>query len=59
VIFTALASNFNLPPGKDSVTITDSNKADDAKLSASLASWNHVNNSSPSLYDGATYNNVK
>jgi K+-transporting ATPase ATPase A chain len=25
---------------------------------ASAASWNHVNNSSPSLFEGGTYNNV-
>jgi len=42
MLFTSLASNLNLPPGGSSVT----------------ASWNHVNNSSPSLNYGATYNNV-
>jgi K+-transporting ATPase ATPase A chain len=58
LLFTALAANCNLPPGKDAVTITDANKADEAKLMATAASWNHVNNSSPSLFNGATWNNV-
>ena len=58
VIFTAIASNLNIPPGKDSITITDANKKDEAKLMASAASWNHVNNSSPSVFEGGTYNNI-
>jgi K+-transporting ATPase ATPase A chain len=55
--FTALSANMNLPPGKDSATFTDAQKADEAKLPPT-AKWNHVNNSSPSNYYGATYNNV-
>jgi K+-transporting ATPase ATPase A chain len=58
VVFTALASNLSLPPGKDSVTITDVNKKEEAPLMASAAFWNHINNSSPSLFEGATYNNI-
>lgn len=58
IFFAALASNCNLPPGSSAVTITEANKGDEARLMASKASWNHVNNSSPSLFEGATYNNV-
>jgi K+-transporting ATPase ATPase A chain len=58
VFFTAMASNLNLPPGKNSVTITDANKKDEPRLAASMASWNHVNSSSPSVFEGGTYNNV-
>lgn len=60
VIFTALGSNINLPPGKDSVTFTDKQAAEEAKFVQEhpLATWNHVNNSSPSNYYGATWNNV-
>ena len=57
LVFTALGANVTLPPGKDSATFTDAQAADEAKLPA-MASWNHVNNSSPSNYYGATYNNV-
>jgi K+-transporting ATPase ATPase A chain len=56
--FTALSANLNIPPGSNSVTITDTTKKDEPALAASLASWNHVNNSSPSVYNGSTYNNV-
>ena len=58
IFFTALATNFNLPPGSNSVTITDANKGDEARLMAGKGSWNHVNSSSPSQFEGATYNNV-
>lgn len=58
VIFTSIASNANFPPGKDSVTVADSDKKTEAKLAGSAASWNHVNGSSPSQYEGRTYNNV-
>jgi K+-transporting ATPase ATPase A chain len=58
VLWTALASGCNLPPGKDSVTITDANKDQEAGLLASAAGWNHVNGSSPSNFYGATWNNV-
>lgn len=57
LLFTALAANANLPPGAGSATFTDKQVADEAKLPA-LASWNHVNNSTPSNYYGATWNNV-
>jgi K+-transporting ATPase ATPase A chain len=60
VIFTALGANLNFPPGKDSVTFTDKQAADEQKFQAAhpAAAWNHVNNSSPSNYYGATWNNV-
>ncbi len=58
LIFTAVSTNLSLPPGEAPVTIADANRADDAGLSASTAAWNHVNGSSPSLYDGATWNNT-
>ena len=57
LVFTSLGANLNLPPGKDSATFTEAQKADEAKLPA-FASLNHVNGSSPSNYYGATYNNV-
>jgi len=60
VVWTAFGANVNLPPGKDSVTFTDKQAADEAKLLAEhpTAAWNHVNTSSPSNYYGATWNNV-
>jgi K+-transporting ATPase ATPase A chain len=60
VAWTALGANVNLPPGKDSVTFTDKQAADEQKLLAAhpAAFWNHVNGSSPSNYYGATWNNV-
>jgi K+-transporting ATPase ATPase A chain len=60
VVWTAFGTNVNLPPGKDSVTFTDKQAADEAKLLAEhpTAAWNHVNTSSPSNYYGATWNNV-
>ncbi len=54
--FTAMGANYNLPPGATSQTFTDKQTADEAKLPAQ-AQWNHVNNSSPSNYYGAMYNN--
>jgi K+-transporting ATPase ATPase A chain len=59
VFWAAFASNVNLPPGT-SQTFTDAQKAEEAKLLQThpTAAWNHVNNSSPSLYYGPTYNNV-
>jgi K+-transporting ATPase ATPase A chain len=59
-VWTAFGANVNLPPGKDSVTFTDKQAADEAKLLAEhpAAAWNHVNGSSPSNYYGATWNNV-
>jgi K+-transporting ATPase ATPase A chain len=60
VVWTAFGTNVNLPPGKDSVTFTDKQAADEADLLAKhpAAAWNHVNTSSPSVYYGATWNNV-
>ena len=55
--FTAIGANATLPPGKDAVTFTDKQATDEARLPA-IASWNHVNNSSPSNYYGAMYNNT-
>ena len=57
LFFTAVGANFSLPPGATSQTFTEKQQRDEAKLPA-LAGWNHVNNSSPSNYYGATYNNV-
>jgi len=57
VLWTAAGANLNLPPGGTSQTYTEAQAGDEAKVPA-LASWNHVNNSSPSNYYGATYNNV-
>jgi len=58
LFWTALATNVNLPPGPETVTITAANRQAEPPLLASAAAWNHVNNSSPSLFEGATYNNV-
>jgi len=52
LLFTALGASLNVPPGQSPVAITD------AKALPASARWNHVNNSSPSLYLGATHNNV-
>jgi K+-transporting ATPase ATPase A chain len=57
VFWTAAGANLNLPPGGTSQTFTEAQAGEEAKLPA-LASWNHVNNSSPSNYYGSTYNNV-
>ncbi len=58
--FSAISSNANIAPGKDSQTFTDKQTGDEEKLLKDnpRAAWNHVNNSSPSNYYGATYNNV-
>ena len=55
--FTALSANLNLPPLKASETFTDKQAKDEAGM-VWTAQLNHVNNSSPSNYYGATYNNV-
>ncbi len=60
--FTALGANLNLPPGSNSVSITDANKSDAAKLAATSASWNRIdnlglNNGASDEFYGATYNN--
>jgi len=60
VVWTALGANLKLPPGDASRTFTDAQQADERALLAAhpTAAWNHVNTSNPSLYYGATYNNV-
>jgi K+-transporting ATPase ATPase A chain len=60
VLWTAPAANLNLPPGAGSQSFDDAHKADEQALLRAhpTAAWNHVNTSSPSLYYGATYNNV-
>jgi len=55
--FTALSTNLNLPPLKASETFTDKQAKDEAGM-VWTGKLNHVNNSSPSNYYGATYNNV-
>ena len=57
LVFTALGANVTFPPGTSSQSFAAEQAADEAKLPA-LAAWNHVNNSSPSNYYGATYNNI-
>jgi K+-transporting ATPase ATPase A chain len=60
LFFSATAANLDLPPGATSVTFTDKQRADEEKLlqQSPLAAWNRVNNSSPSNFLGATYNNI-
>ncbi len=60
VAWTALGLNTSLPPGSSSRSFTDAQAGDERKLLAAqpAAGWNHVNTSSPSLYEGATWNNV-
>ncbi len=60
VAWTALGLNTSLPPGPSSQSFTDAQAADEQKFLAAqpAAAWNHVNTSSPSLYEGATWNNV-
>jgi len=55
-IFTAMASNISFSPESSSVSAID--KSEEARLMDSGAFWNHVNGSSPAVFDGATYNNV-
>ncbi len=55
VLWTSLATNMNVPPGANSVTATGPQQA---QLLNSRAVWNHVNNSTPGLFEGATYNNI-
>lgn len=59
-IWTALGANANLPPGKEPMTFAAAHKADEDRFLQShrVASWNHVNNSEPSTYEGGTWNNV-
>ena len=61
--FTALGTNLNIAPGKDSATFTDAKKADETRLLAAspTAAWNFwpggAYGGSDTAY-GATYNNV-
>lgn len=58
--WAALGSNVKLPPGNASQSFAEDQKSDEERLLQAhpAAFWNHVNNSSPSNYYGATYNNV-
>src|SRR5262249_44732938 len=60
MLWTAPGANLDLPPGATSQSFTDAQAADERALLRAhpAAGWNHVNTSSPSLYYGATYNNV-
>ena len=60
VLWTGLAVNLSLPPGGTSQSFTDAQRTDEQALLRAhpSAAWNHYNTSSPSLYYGATYNNV-
>jgi potassium-transporting ATPase potassium-binding subunit len=60
VLWTGVGANLELSPGKDSRTFADAASRDEAAFlkARPTARWNHVNNSSPSTYYGATYNNV-
>ena len=53
----AVNSNLNLPPGATAKSFTKDQAAEEAKLPP-MASWNHVNNSDPSTYDGNPANNT-
>jgi K+-transporting ATPase ATPase A chain len=57
VLWTGLGANLKLPPGDTAQTYSVGQKNEEAGLPAT-ATWNRVNSSSPSLYYGATYNNV-
>ncbi|MCL5283788.1 MAG: potassium-transporting ATPase subunit KdpA [Armatimonadetes bacterium] len=56
--FTALSTNFKLPPGKNSETITSADLGAGKKLAATPATWNRVDGSNPPVYEGATWNNT-
>jgi potassium-transporting ATPase potassium-binding subunit len=56
--WTALAVRINLPPGKTAVTLADRDSEAGLLRAHPAAAWNHVNNSSPSTYDGALTNNT-
>jgi K+-transporting ATPase ATPase A chain len=60
MLWTAPGANLALPPGGTSQSFTDAQAADEQALLKAhpTAVWNHVNTSSPSLYYGATWNNV-
>src|SRR6185369_13015567 len=56
VIWTGLGDNLVFPAGKDATTFTAEQAAEEQKFVQQhpAAYWNHVNNSSPSNYYGAT-----
>ncbi len=60
VVWTGLGTNLELSPGKDSQTFADAARGDEAAFLKAhpIARWNHSNNSSPSTYYGAAYNNM-
>ena len=60
IVWSALGTNLDLPPGTASRSFTADQHADEQRLLRQhpAAAWNHVNTSSPSLYYGATWNNV-
>lgn len=55
--FTALTTNTHYPPGKSAQSFTDAQSADEAKMPL-FATWNHVDGSSPSNYEGDAINNM-
>jgi K+-transporting ATPase ATPase A chain len=60
IAWSALGANLDLPPGTASQTFTADQHADEQRLLRlhPAAAWNHVDTSNPSLYYGATWNNV-
>jgi K+-transporting ATPase ATPase A chain len=60
VLWAALGANMKYPPGDASQSFTDAQKSEEQSFLAAhpTAAWNHYNTSNPSLYYGATYNNV-
>ena len=61
VLWTGLGANLELSPGKDARTFADAAGGEEAAFVKAhpTAFWNHYNNSSPSTYYGATYNNFR
>jgi K+-transporting ATPase ATPase A chain len=60
VLWTGLGANLELPPGKDVRAFTVAQQAEESSFLKAhpAARWNHVNNSNPSTYYGAAFNNV-
>jgi K+-transporting ATPase ATPase A chain len=60
VLWTGIGANLELPPGKDARTFTAEQREEESSFlkAQPAARWNHVNNSDPSTYYGATFNNV-
>jgi len=60
VVWTALGSNLELPPGRESKALDAASSAEESSFLEAhpAARWNHVNGSDPSTYLGATFNNV-